>query len=209
MKKVKAESDYAAELRQQAETLLKRGDNNIRDLSPEEMRNLVHELQTHQIELALQNEELHRAQDELNKSHEEYSDLYDFAPVGYATVSLKGLILKANLTLADMLGVERGKLLKQPFSKFIVDEDQDIYYKFCRELFKAKKYQSTELRIRKKDKNVSWVRIDSTVVEDDNSETGKFRSAIVDITGQKQAEKALRTNEAFTRNLVDCSFDCI
>ena len=83
------------------------------------MNKLVEDLHVHQIELEIQNEELRRVQSELEASRDMYSDLYDFAPVGYATVSEKGLILQANLACADMLGVERSSLIGKPFSRFV------------------------------------------------------------------------------------------
>ena len=89
---------------------------------------MLHELRVHQIELEMQNEELRRAQAELDAARARYFDLYDLAPVGYCTLSEQGLILEANLTAATLLGVARGALVKQPFTRFILKEDQDIYY---------------------------------------------------------------------------------
>src|SRR5271163_1396245 len=97
-------------------------------LSSEESRTLLHDLRVHQIELEMQNEELRRTQEELETSRARYFDLYDLAPVGYFTVSDKGLILEANFTAATLFGVPRGALVKQPLTRFIVPEDQDRYY---------------------------------------------------------------------------------
>ena len=103
-------------------------------IAPEEAKRLLHELHVHQIELEMQNEELRRAQQELEASRTKYFDLYDLAPVGYVTLSEKGLILEANLTAANLLGVERGQLLQQPLTRFIVSEDQDICYRHRKQL---------------------------------------------------------------------------
>ena len=105
--------------------------------SPEETRRALHELQVHQIELEMQNEELRRTQEELEASRARYFDLYDLAPVGYFTLSEQGLILEANLTAARLLGVARGALVKQPLSRFILPEDQDIYYLHRKELLET------------------------------------------------------------------------
>src|ERR1039458_767612 len=99
----------AAELRRRAEEI-DRGEavqvpDNLQGLSPEETRRMLHELRVHQIELEMQNEELRRAQAELDAERAAYFDLYDLAPVGYCTVSEPGLILQANLTAAGLLGV--------------------------------------------------------------------------------------------------------
>jgi PAS domain-containing protein len=61
----------------------------------------VHELQVHQIELEMQNEDLRRVQNELEKARNSFSDLYDFAPIGYFTFDKKGLILQVNLTVSS------------------------------------------------------------------------------------------------------------
>ena len=76
--------------------------------SPEEAGRTLQEPQVHQIELQMQNEELRRAQVELDAERARYFDLFELAPVGYVTVSDKGLILEANLTAAHLLGVDRG-----------------------------------------------------------------------------------------------------
>src|SRR5690242_6744470 len=94
------------ELRKQAEEALRKGTTG-----PEVMKvaldidHLIHELQVHQAELEMQNDELRRVQRELEASRERYSDLYDFAPVGYFTFDRNGLIRELNLTGADLLGV--------------------------------------------------------------------------------------------------------
>ena len=94
-----------------------RGDA-IKTLSPDEVRQALHELRVHQIELEMQNEELRRTQEELEASRERYFDLYDLAPVGYFTLSEQGLILEANLKAAKLLGVERSALVKAALIPF-------------------------------------------------------------------------------------------
>ena len=116
-------------LRQRAEEQVQgMGVEDVGMLSPEAAQQLVHELRVHQIELEMQNEELRRMQEVLEASRARYFDLYDLAPVGYFTLSEQGLILEANLTAATMLGVPRGALVKQPLTRLIVPEDEDIYY---------------------------------------------------------------------------------
>ncbi len=81
------------------------------------------ELEAQQIELELQNEELVRVQDELEVSRNKYSELYDFAPVGYFTFEPSGQILEVNLAGASLLGIERSRLVNRPFIGFIVDAE--------------------------------------------------------------------------------------
>ena len=113
------DQDALSELRRRAEAKLTGDEPALGSASPEEMSTLIHELHTHQIELELQNEELRRAQAELVESRDQYTSLYDFAPVGYATVNGKGIIQQANLRLTEMLGVPRGQLVGRPLSAFV------------------------------------------------------------------------------------------
>src|SRR5512133_3603400 len=119
---------HNATLRQKAEAEFRESEAETIALSPDETRHLLHELQVHQIELEMQNDELRRTQAELDTTRERYFDLYNLAPVGYFMISEKGLILEANLTASTQLGVARNVLVKQPFSRFILPDDQDIYY---------------------------------------------------------------------------------
>ena len=95
---------------------------------PEDIDAIVHELRVHQIELEMQNEELRRAQLELDAQREKYFELFDLAPVGYLTLSDEGIVGDANLTAARLLGVERQLLVGQPFSAFVFAPDRDVLY---------------------------------------------------------------------------------
>ena len=124
------------DLRKQAEEIALEEEDpspeNNDGMSPEETRQMLHELRVHQIELEIQNEELRRAQTGLEAARARYFDLYDLAPVGYCAISEKGLILEANLTAATMLGMARDALVKQPFNRFILPEDNDSNYLFVK-----------------------------------------------------------------------------
>ena len=160
-------------------------------LSPEEAGRLLHELQVHQIELEMQNEELRRAQGELEASRARYFDLYDRAPVGYFTLSEQGLILEANLTGAGLLGLGRRDLTKQPISHYILPEDQDIYYRHRRQLLETGTPQECELRMLRADAAPFWARLESTVAQDGESGDSVCRVVVSDINARKQAEEKL------------------
>ncbi len=160
------------------------------ELSPDEVQSLVNELETHQIELEMQNEELRRAQIKLEEARDQYADLYDFAPVGYITISEKGLILETNLTACTLLGVERCFLNKIPFSRFIVKEDEDIYYLHRKQVVETREPQTCKVRIEPKDGNRFWVQMDSVLAEDSEGNL-KCRTSITDITQQKEMEENL------------------
>ena len=189
------------ELRKRAEEALQGQQDEDRELSKEEMQHLIHELRVHQVELDMQNEELRRVQLEIEASRNRYSDLYDFAPVGYITASEKGLILEANLTICSMLGVERNFLIKKPFSRFITNETQDTYYFHRQKLFETKGKQTSELKLIRKDGTQFEAQLESIAIEDGRGNITQIRAAITDITDRKMAEEALRESEEKYRDL--------
>ena len=158
------------------------------DDSNAEPQKLLQELQIHQIELEMQNEELRRTQEELEASRERYFDLFELAPVGYCTISEKGLILEANLTAATLLGVARGALIRQPLSLFIAAEDQAIYDRCSNELFEKGAPQNCELRMVKKVGTKLWVHLTVITAQDDHGAT-VCRAVMSDITTQKILEE--------------------
>ena len=139
---------------------------SIEAMSSEEIQQMTYELRVSQVELDLQNQELIRSQDELRVSRMRYLDMYDQAPVGYVTLSRKGLIQEANLTAATMLGLEREELTGRPFSQLILQEDQDKYYLHRKLLFETGRTQSSELRMKNKDGLFSWVQLDWSLAYD-------------------------------------------
>jgi len=192
---VKTEEDLInkSALRQQAEKRLKekhKADEDLSRLTPHELRTLAHELGVHQIELEMQNEQLREAQEELQKARDKYCDLFDFAPVGYFTISEKGTIQEVNLTGASMLEVERGLLIGQPFTHFIAKGDQDVFYLHRQRVLEAETQQSCELRLVKKEGHEFFVHLDCIVMESSDADFKNIRTAIIDITERKQAEAA-------------------
>ena len=189
----------AANLRQQAEEVAREeaapSPQGLEALSPEETRRTLHELRVHQIELEVQNEELRRAQAELDAARARYFDLYDLAPVGYCTVSEEGLILEANLTAATLLGVARGALGKRPLNRFILKEDEDIYYLRRKQLFETAAPQACELRMVKTDGTQFWARLEATAARDEGG-APVLRVVLSDITDRKRAEAALEQEAA-------------
>ncbi len=187
-------SDQAAYLRKQAEELARGkavlAPKNLRTLSPKEIRLLIHELHVHQVELEMQNEELRRTQMELETSRGRYFDLYDLAPVGYCTLSREGLIMEANLTAASLLGVTKDALAKQPLGRFVLPEDQDIYYLHRKQLLNAFAPQACELRI-VKNGMAFWMRMEATAMLDVDG-VPVCRVVMSDITRRRRAEETLQ-----------------
>jgi PAS domain S-box-containing protein len=180
-----------AKLRWRAEEIVQeRGDSSPKSLgtlSRDEALRLVHELRVHQIELTMQNDELCRAQAELNETRERYFDLYNLAPVGYFIVSHEGRILETNLTGVNLLGVPRAALVKQPITRFIFREDQDVYYLHRRQLLATGEAHSCELRMVKADGTAFWVRLTATSqAPSGTSGTPGSRVVLSDISEQKR-----------------------
>ncbi|MCY2989280.1 MAG: PAS domain-containing protein [Planctomycetota bacterium] len=159
---------------------------------------MLENLQLHQTELQMQNEELCTAQLALDTVRARYFDLYDLAPVGYCIVSEQGLIQDVNLTAADLLGVVKGDMVKQPLSRFILPEDQDIHYLNRKQLLKTGTPQAYELRLVKQDGTAFWTRLEATVTQE---EGGQLVSRIVlsDITERRRVEAELRESVASQR----------
>jgi len=175
-------------------------------LSPEATSAVLHELQVHQIELEMQNEELRRAQVELEASQDRYFDLYDLAPVGYLTLNEAGLILETNLTAATLLGAVRDTLVKQPFSRFIANQDQDRYYLCRNKLLASAGPQSCELRMVKADGTGFHARLETALARDAGG-TPVCRLVLSDVSDSKRSERALITSEKKYRELHQSMMD--
>ena len=151
---------------------------------------LLHELQVYQIELEIQNEELRRSQVALEESRDRYLDLYEFAPVGYITLSLDGLIKEVNLTGVSLFGVERKQMVRRRFSSFVVLEDRDRWYRQFLNILKQEKKQSCELRLIRSNQSPFQASLDCLNLSDGPAPV--VRVAVTDITDQKRASEDLR-----------------
>ena len=164
-------------------------------LIPAETQRALHELRVHQIELEMQNEELHAAHKRADEARARYLDLFDSAPAGYVIVSQPGLLLEVNTTAATLLGTPREQLVQQPIARFVHKEDQDRYYLHRQRLFDSALPQHCELRLVRRDGTDLWARVDSTLAQDDAGQP-VCRVMLSDITERKQAEQALQESEA-------------
>jgi PAS domain S-box-containing protein len=178
------------DLRSRAELRARKafGDPRVAGRLSSESR-LLYDLQVHQIELEMQNEELRRAETDLEASRARYFDLYDLAPVGYLTINEGGLIVEANLTASRLLGVARGALVKQPMTRFLVPEDQDSYYLYRKRLFATGAPQVLDLRVRRQDGTQFWARFEATTAQGADAATEVCRMVVSDISDQKRIEE--------------------
>ena len=198
-----------AQLKLQAQEFISKNPSALDKIPPKDIQQLIEDLQVHQIELEMQNDELRRLQQDLENERDKYSDLYDFSPVSYFTINAKGIILEANLTAAAMLGVERGLLIGRPFSDFIVGDDQDIFWVHRKKLFETKTRQTSELRLSPKKDSGFYALMESIVVQEDHKNGNLMRTAVTDIHARHQAEDALQKSEKKYRLLVENAGDAI
>lgn len=169
--------------------------NRYAQLGPLEANELIQELQTYQIELEMQNEELCRTQQELERSRERYIELYELAPVGYLTIDEEGLILEANLAFCQLVNVSRNLIINQSFFHFIAPADRDAAYFFRRSLVQKWQQQVCELRLLKTDGGTCWIRVEATVVRNDAGES-IVHAVVSDVTEHKRAESSLLRSAA-------------
>ena len=169
--------------------------------APEQMKQVLHDLQVHQLELEMQNEELRRAQVELDLARARYFDLYDLAPIGYCTLDERGLIIQVNLTAVTMLGVVRNAAIGSAFSRYVHGGDHPILHALLRRLVDTRgEHQTAEVRVVRHDRTVFWAHL---VVTSARNEAGdpEHRVVLSDVSARKEAEDARREGEARYREL--------
>ncbi len=203
MKKENRKSNPPGNVRSRAEKFLSEQPETLETVPASDIRKLIHELEVHQIELEMQNEELRRIQHELIESRNRYYDLYDFAPIGYFTVDDHSLILEANLTGASLLGIERRRLNGNRFSGFISPESQDQYYLHRNKAFETRRLETCELIFFRADSSVFHANLETIAVQDEEGVYSQLLIAITDISTRKQAEDALKISEEKYRELYD------
>ncbi len=187
---MKKRNNISDELRRKAETQLKNRALKVNANSSEnEIRRLVHELQVHQIELEMQNEELILAKEQLAAAaSEKYRELYDFAPTAYFTLSKEGSIRELNLNGAVMLGRERKNLVNLKFKSFITPDSYADFNKFLQEVFTKKTAETCEVTLIIDNSDPSYVYLTGHVIE----EGERCLLSIIDITQKRKAEDELQ-----------------
>jgi len=186
--KDKARLTEDAELRRQAEERLPA--KTVEWQPPrteEETQRLVHEFEVHKIELEMQNAELRRARDELEAALEKYTDLYDFAPLGYFTLDGEGGVRAVNLTGAGLLGVERSRLIGRRFGQFVATADRLVFTDFLGKVFTSSAKEACEVALLKEGNHPLFVQIEAVA----DSSGQECRAALIDISGRKRLEEKL------------------
>lgn len=154
----------------------------------EETLRLLHELQVHHVELEMQNEELNNSRNELETAFHKYTDLYDFAPVGYFNIGCNGVINSVNIRGASLVGVARPRLLGQRFGLLVADEYRQIFTDFLGTIFINPDKTACEVALRN-EKNHQIIVLLEAMAAVSGQECGLV---LTDITERKQAEYELR-----------------
>ena len=184
------QSESLDRLREQAEERLKQHSADGQSV-PAEPTELSHELEVHQTELRIQNEELKRAQQELSALHREYEYLYEFAPCGYLTLNAQGIITRANRMAVNLLGYPQSDLKRMSFSRFIVHGWEGLFFTARQKAEKTGEKQSVELLLQQDQDARLWVLLDIDADRPPNKEQTQWRLVLVDIQERKQAEEIL------------------
>jgi PAS domain S-box-containing protein len=205
-KKENEQSSVAVSIRQKAEDQLKKRHSvKAPPVTEADTRKLLHELEVHQVELEMQNEELKIALDKAATATDKFTELYDFAPAGYFTLDRNGIICQLNLNGARMLGKERAGLVKDNFKQFITPDNLPVFNDFLRKILEANSKQTCEVRLTNKGNPSIFVHLEGIISEDEQ----KCLITAIDITEQKHVEEALRTSEERHRLLADNASDVI
>jgi len=157
-------------LRMKAEAQLKLKEKNNEEIESEsDTKKLLHELQVHQIELEMQNEELRESNESTELALKKYTMLYDLAPMGYFTLDQNGNINELNFTGAEMLGERRFSLINTNFKLFVSDESKDTFNDFFKNVFLSNYKESCEVKLGYNNKTLCKVYIEGVVTGDDKN----------------------------------------
>ena len=153
-------------------------------------------MQVHQVELEMQNAELQGARDQMEAMLEKYTDLYDFAPVGYFSIDEQGLILEVNLTGTALLGVERSRLINRHLQRFVASMSRPIFLAFLEKVFAEPGRQVCEASLLNEDGTPFWANLQAASAGSLRGVRKWCRVTVSDITALKRAEEAQRRMEA-------------
>jgi PAS domain S-box-containing protein len=196
-------------LRRQAEARLRTTKQDVAAMPIKDVQQLVYELQVHQIELEMQNDELRRTQVELEAIRDRYVDLYDFSPAGYLTLDMQGKIVEANLRAGTLLGVTRGKLIGQPLAWFIAAADADTFHRYCQGVLKTGTRQDCEVPLLERAGVSRWVSFESLAIHDEAGKITHWRTAFQDISDRKLAEAKLESERVQREAIIGSMTDAI
>jgi PAS domain S-box-containing protein len=191
MKEKPLSQDQFHFLRQKAESYLlgqetKQGKSNHLDLLE-----ILHEIQVHQVELEMQNEELRNTKLALETSRDDYFNLYELAPVTFLTVNAKGVIVKANMSATALLNVERHFLINNSFLEFVIPEDRGRFYQLQKKVSASNRLEHCEMTLQVKNKKRIPIRLEMLALHHEEKGEIHFLVVAIDISQHKQVARNL------------------
>ena len=203
MEEDKKQIEKRAKLRDEAEKTLVEALKNLDapEIKTGDIKELIHELQVYSIELELQNEELKDANYQLEVSRNRFSDLFDYAPVGYLIIDTDGLITNVNLTFCNLLGLPKEKVLGKKLYSFTNNEYKDDLFKYLRRFFSTESTESLEIVLNGNGNANIYVLLEITTSEEIVSTNDECRIAVSDISDLKKLE--------YEKNLLQNKFQVI
>lgn len=197
----KEQNNNFDELREKAEHKVNQEKKPLQSEYEQEVIKIIHELHVHQVELEMQNVELRRTREELEISRNKFSDLFDFAPIGYFVLDTKGNITEVNLTGANMLGIERSQINKKPFAIFVYNGDKDTFFINRQKVLKTSNDNKFDLKMVRKDKSQFYAEIYLKPIIDNDQKISHCLLAVIDITQRMNNREILHESEKRYRSL--------
>ena len=196
--------DYAKLSKPQLIRQLKTLETRLKNSRPQPVAHLEQDLQVHQIELEMQNRELREAQQRLEETRDRYAELYDFVPVGYLTLDEHSHIREINLTAAAILGQERARLLGKPFSTWLAGPDKRALLAHLASALHSRGATRVTLdtQLTARTGQTIDVRLETLAAESANNSGRVCRTILLDVSTQREAERALIRERDFAEGLV-------
>ncbi len=207
--KIQEENVIERTLRAAAEEQLARFPKHPLELEGQTPEELIHELQVNQIELQMQGEELRNSKTALIESRDKYLDLYEFAPVGYLTLTDTAQVRDVNLTGAALLRTDRKDLVTTRFSKFIAEKDADQWHTYFMHVLKQKEKLACTLTLRRGDGSMFPAQLESIRITDHSEGTPTVRVVIHNITDIRQLAEALGNSEGKLNRILNAVTDVV
>jgi two-component system response regulator len=169
------------EMRKHAEEILNTRIGNLDDI-PKELKDIVHDLQMHQIEMEMQKEELKKSRQEIMDSRKRYFDLYNSAPVGYFTILEDGIIIEANNTGASILGITKSGLFNSSFISFLKSDSRIAFNQHNKRARESGKKQGYKIQITRAEGDPFTAYVETTPIYDDEGKFKEFQTTVIDIS---------------------------
>jgi PAS domain S-box-containing protein len=184
------------QLRKRAEAMVTKALGLLKGITLDKPKTLLHELEVHQAELEIQNEDLRDTQYRLEAARDQYTDLFDFAPVGYLVLDKKGVIININLTACDLLGIERSAIKGKPLSAYMAKGESRTLFLKLRQAFKTGQLPSFELQIKHKSQAYFTAALQGIIIMNKDQTDSLCRLSLQDVTKVKEAEVIVLQHEA-------------